>query len=98
MRVFATCSWCHASNRIDDVPVICRQCGHRADVCRLECDCPRCLPNDRHPLDKGAVLSAGRHEDDGILDLDVLDNLLASLEAPEPRPDDDGSMVDLDSL
>jgi hypothetical protein len=40
-----TCSWCHRLNIIDPVAEqrrYCPDCGHRADVPRLECDCSRC--------------------------------------------------------
>ena len=39
---YRSCSWCHATNQMTGGPVFCRDCGHRADVPRLDCDCPRC--------------------------------------------------------
>lgn len=42
MMVSLTCSWCHTANTSDGRPVICRNCGHRADVARMDCDCTRC--------------------------------------------------------
>lgn len=45
MRTLRTCGWCNTENEIhlDDVPVYCKKCGHRADVSRLACDCQRCM-------------------------------------------------------
>lgn len=47
MATCRSCSWCHAMNDITAAiatgqKVLCGECGHRADVCRLECDCPEC--------------------------------------------------------
>lgn len=36
-----SCSWCHELNLVDQL--FCRICGHRSDLSRSECDCPRCL-------------------------------------------------------
>ena len=43
------CSWCHTMNatrmteNYKEIQVtFCKECGHRADVPRMECDCPRC--------------------------------------------------------
>lgn len=42
-RLIASCSWCHAMNeRTTGEVVYCCECGHRADLPRSECDCPRC--------------------------------------------------------
>lgn len=39
-----SCSWCHTMNTlVEGVKNLCRHCGHRADKCRLECDCPQCF-------------------------------------------------------
>lgn len=39
-----TCSWCHTLSgaAIPGYKVWCNECGHRADVARLDCDCPKC--------------------------------------------------------
>jgi hypothetical protein len=64
-----SCSWCHAMNVIPagGGPVYCRGCGHRADVCRLDCDCPACRSprrgyeyHDRGPTPQ----TADRSDDD----------------------------------
>lgn len=41
--IIATCSWCHLENKIEGPRVHCPNCGHRADVARVACDCERCL-------------------------------------------------------
>jgi hypothetical protein len=41
MRHRTTCSWCHEENDVSQPPVFCK-CGHRADLPRIECDCPKC--------------------------------------------------------
>lgn len=38
-----TCSWCHELNDVS-TGRFCTRCGHRADLPRMECDCPRCRP------------------------------------------------------
>jgi hypothetical protein len=43
MTTSQSCSWCHAMNVLTPGhPVFCFRCEHRADVCRMACDCPRC--------------------------------------------------------
>jgi hypothetical protein len=38
-----TCSWCQALNACPvGVAVFCSECGHRADLPRMLCDCLRC--------------------------------------------------------
>jgi hypothetical protein len=52
MRTTVMCGWCHAGT----TAAYCPECGHRAGVARLDCDCPRCvflgrpfdLPDDAH--------------------------------------------------
>ena len=44
MRRKVTCSWCHELDEMKQGPTLCKKCGHRADLPRLECDCRRCLP------------------------------------------------------
>ena len=44
METSRSCSWCHNSNEIGAGPAYCWDCGHRADVGRLECDCSICQP------------------------------------------------------
>src|SRR5262245_52598362 len=46
-RTVRACSWCHRPNDVTEAVqhgqrVFCVGCGHRADVCRLECDCELC--------------------------------------------------------
>jgi hypothetical protein len=41
LRSMKSCSWCHTMNLLEDNS-ICRECGHRADVPRLECTCLPC--------------------------------------------------------
>jgi len=40
-----TCGWCHelVNVRAGGLPTYCPRCGHRADVARIDCDCPRCV-------------------------------------------------------
>lgn len=44
MKLSVTCSWCHEPNdlRKDHGKVFCWNCGHRADVPRVQCDCRKC--------------------------------------------------------
>lgn len=38
-----TCSWCNKINIVQNGrPTFCTECEHRADVCRLDCDCGQC--------------------------------------------------------
>jgi hypothetical protein len=45
------CSWCHGQVTMGPIvrgvaivsPTLCPSCGHRADVCRSECNCLKCL-------------------------------------------------------
>jgi len=41
-RIIVSCSWCHGSV-IATGRTICPECGHRADVARVDCDCDGCL-------------------------------------------------------
>lgn len=54
-RLIASCSWCGVENDVtlarQLLPVFCRECGHRADVPRVSCDCDECLLNRRNPAD-----------------------------------------------
>lgn len=53
MRTGVSCSWCHEMNWSNqDYWPICKNCGHRADVARVDCDCISCvrahgLPRER---------------------------------------------------
>jgi predicted Zn-ribbon and HTH transcriptional regulator len=43
MTTGRSCSWCRTCNAMLLVgPTFCRQCGHRADLPRLDCDCLAC--------------------------------------------------------
>ncbi len=43
MTTSQSCSWCHAMNVLNPGQAThCSRCEHRADVCRMDCDCPRC--------------------------------------------------------
>lgn len=43
MRSGVTCSWCHCWTYTDyRYWPMCCNCGHRADVPRMECNCMRC--------------------------------------------------------
>jgi hypothetical protein len=44
-KVTVTCSWCHASHdNTYGQTDYCNNCGHRADLPRLQCDCEKCKP------------------------------------------------------
>lgn len=65
MAVAQSCSWCHTMNDITAGPTLCRECGHRADLCRMECDCPVCCGRSGKPFDLpasvgGQALEAAR--------------------------------------
>jgi len=42
MIVTVRCPWCHVLNWIITIPQFCWNCGHRADVPRIKCDCIAC--------------------------------------------------------
>jgi hypothetical protein len=56
MRTTVSCSWCLAG--VELMPgggaTYCPECHHRADVCRLDCDCAKC----RRPPTTGEILDA----------------------------------------
>jgi len=38
------CSWCkHPNSLVIGARNLCRSCGHRCDLARVDCDCPRCM-------------------------------------------------------
>jgi hypothetical protein len=39
--MIVSCSWCHAAVALP-AERYCLHCGHRGDVARGDCDCPRC--------------------------------------------------------
>jgi len=49
-RYFQSCSWCDELNEMrvaggdagDPSPIFCSNCGHRADLARMQCDCSAC--------------------------------------------------------
>lgn len=46
-----TCSWCHHANECPRGELVwCTNCGHRADVPRLLCNCMKCLAPKQHKL------------------------------------------------
>jgi hypothetical protein len=57
MRTRQTCSWCHEVVDVTGGPALCPNCGHRADVARLDCDCPACGRKDDGG-DEGEPLAA----------------------------------------
>lgn len=45
-----SCSWCHGMNVLAPGAVtFCTKCGHRADLPRINCDCPKCRPRGVKP-------------------------------------------------
>jgi hypothetical protein len=43
MTTSRSCSWCHTMNvLVAGQPVSCVACEHRADLPRMDCDCPKC--------------------------------------------------------
>jgi len=43
MTISRSCSWCHKINALTVTgPSFCEQCEHRADLPRMNCDCPKC--------------------------------------------------------
>jgi hypothetical protein len=52
-RIIVSCSWCHSSARLFPGPAWCLTCGHRADVARVDCDCPKCWKPDDVEADGG---------------------------------------------
>jgi hypothetical protein len=46
------CSWCHAIGSTFEK--FCLFCGHRADVPRSQCDCPKCWKPDDVAADRAS--------------------------------------------
>jgi hypothetical protein len=43
-----SCSWCNTMNDVTEGrAVYCADCGHRADVLRIACDCRKCKDTER---------------------------------------------------
>jgi hypothetical protein len=53
-----TCSWCHELNRVTPGPTSCSNCGHRADLPRMSCDCPACKAGRPELTNKARYTSA----------------------------------------
>lgn len=53
--VAVMCSWCHTMST-DEAWPWCWSCGHRADVLRAKCDCPKCWQPDDLAADAEARL------------------------------------------
>ena len=57
IRWGVSCSWCHELAWDDDLQwPYCKHCGHRADLPRVQCDCPACalelgLSQSREPAE-----------------------------------------------
>lgn len=50
-----TCSWCHALVWAAPASAAsCPDCGHRADLARAACDCPRCRGRHASPAPRAA--------------------------------------------
>jgi hypothetical protein len=49
MTTRVMCSFCHEFNTVTATPTYCSHCGHRADTCRLDCDCGQ--PGCKKPAD-----------------------------------------------
>ena len=53
MRTGISCSWCHETNWVDSgCWPMCKNCGHRADAPRMECDCISCIRADGKPAEQ----------------------------------------------
>jgi NADH pyrophosphatase NudC (nudix superfamily) len=52
-RVLVSCSWCHELVEVRARIQYCPTCGHRADVARVDCDCPKCWKPDDVAADRG---------------------------------------------
>jgi hypothetical protein len=74
-----TCSWCHEPGDVTAGPAHCKKCGHRADLSRLECDCPQCRPASAENLPRTrACLAACLGIPTAALEAGVLAELLAA--------------------
>jgi Zn finger protein HypA/HybF involved in hydrogenase expression len=72
MKIEKSCSWCQSKNDISavearQVPVYCSNCGHRADVSRMACDCHPC--RSKRVTLTGPPDSIVAREEDGIKSL-----------------------------
>src|SRR5271166_6019181 len=80
MLVRATCAWCHGNNDISTTPTYCAHCGLRADLARIDCDCPRCRPRCR--LCQHNPVDAKRLSHKGVTQLRDNETWLLSLWVP----------------
>jgi hypothetical protein len=57
MKIVVSCSWCHEANEVRrGKKVYCRNCGHRGDVPRVQCDCRVCrILHEYSELQTGAA-------------------------------------------
>ena len=83
-----TCSWCHEINpsalRRRASPR-CHNCGHRADVPRMDCDCSRCKPMGPGPV--SYVATCGREVVATAESLDALLEEVQALMSPDVEED-----------
>jgi hypothetical protein len=60
MTTSQSCSWCHAMNTLTPGhSTFCFRCEHRADLCRMDCDCPRCRRFESPPDVAGVGIALG---------------------------------------
>lgn len=86
-----SCSWCHTFNEIDrDRPTYCKECGHRADLARMRCDCSQCAlcPSCHHRAAEGTFVADadfyGRHSAGQVMTC----YCPCHKRLEEPKPDD----------
>jgi hypothetical protein len=80
MSISRSCSWCHTMNPAAER--YCVECGHEAHVCRLDCNCSRCLCG-----------RAGNHAPAALADLIAAHRaaLMAGVAPPRPRSKESSS-------
>lgn len=62
MTTSLSCSWCHAMNVLTPGhPTFCYQCKHRADLCRMDCDCAVCRRFESPRDVAGTGIAPGDH-------------------------------------
>ena len=73
---YQSCSWCNTLNE----GKYCRECGHRADLPRMWCDCSQCKPTDEtstfETVAQNVEFELEGHEADALLNHEVMSDQL----------------------
>jgi hypothetical protein len=70
MSIRVACLWCGIKNdltkaRMNNLPIYCQSCGHRADKAPVRCDCKQCtgeLAEASHPPEQANLFEDTRDD------------------------------------